>query len=721
MAKNKKISRRKFLVRGSLGTVGVLAVGTYLFRNPMRRALLEKVNAMDMSYMGEGVEPTIWFEITKENMIILHSPKVEMGQGTFTGLAQMAADELEVSMERLQVVHASSASGNIDLFSTGGSTSIVGLWQPLRELAATMREMLKMEGAKQLGTSLNEVSVVDGTVSDASSSLTYAVIAEKTSEWHLPETPSLKDVRDYRYIGRPIPRVDLEDKVFGAPIFGIDVALPNLVYGAVVRPTKIGASLQSADIAIAETMDGVVQIVQGSDFIGVVAETFTQAERAKQAIKTTWVTERDWQSKDIIEMTKVGMGNAFLLQKKGDAIDDGADVIQMEFQTPIGAHAQLEPNGVVADVSEKGATIYISTQVVALTRKEVANALGFSEDQVTIKPTYLGGGFGRRLHTPHAVQAALMSKEVGRPVKYFFSRQEEFQHDMFRPPTHHLLKGVLDDQGNIESIEHDLSSGSVAIGSPLLPSFINTVIGTDVGAIRGAFCQYLDIPNIRTVSWHVELPFATSWWRSLGLLANTFAWESFMDGLAVRAGKDPIGFRLNHIADDEAGRRLKSVIRKAGDVSNYSDEVKGGKAMGFAASTDAGTPCAHVVEVSLIEGRIKVHRVICVLDPGLAVNPDQVRAQCEGSIMMGLSASIYEKMEVVDGELSPIIYGPYQMATLKDTPKEITVILLQGRDSPGPVGEPPLGPIGAAIANAIFRLTGKRLTRMPLQEELKRV
>lgn len=718
MAISKKLSRRKFFVRGGLGTLGVLAVGTYLFRNPLRRQILKTVNAADPQYLGKGMQPTIWFEITKDNQVVVHSPKVEMGQGTFTGLAQMVADELEVDMNQITVVHASSALGNLDFFATGGSTSIASLWKPLRELAATMREMLRTEGAKLLGNSVEQVSAEAGMIIGTSSSMTYAAIAEKTSQWQVPDTPLLKSVSEYKFIGQPIPRLDLEDKVLGRPIFGIDVHLPNMVYGAVVRPTKIGASLKSVDFSKAKTMEGVVQMVQGEDFIGVVAETYTQAEEAKNAIKTTWMTQRNWQSKDIVEMTKVGKGDAFLLQKQGEEIKEEQGVIHMEFQTPIGAHAQLEPNGVVADVTDKGATIYISTQVVALTRKEVAKALKIDEELVNVKPTYLGGGFGRRLHTPHAIQAALMSKAVGRPVKYFFSRQEEFQHDMFRPPTHHVLKGKLDNLGNILAIQHDLSSGSVAIGSPLLPAFLNTALGTDVGAIRGAFCQYLGIPSIRTVSWHVELPFATSWWRSLGLLANTFAWESFMDELAWRAKKNPIEFRVNHLTNDEAGNRLQSVIREAGAHSNYTDEVIEGKAMGFAASTDAGTPCAHVVEVSLENNRIIVHRVVCVMDAGLVVNPDQVKAQCEGAIMMGLSASLYEKMEVIDGELTPTIYGPYQMATLKDTPEIIEVILLQGIEIPGPVGEPPLGPIGAAIANALFRLTGKRITKMPLQEQL---
>lgn len=713
MAK-KKISRRKFLVRGGLGTVGVVAIGTYLFRNPIRRKILEQVDGGESPYLGDGMEPMLWFEITKDNMVVLHSPKVEMGQGTFTGLAQMAADELEVNMKQISVVHAASMTGNMDNFATGGSNSISGLWQPLREMAATLREMLKIEASKKLGWVNEDMKVEDGIISVGEKQLTFAEIAGGVTEWEIPDTPILKNIKDYKYIGKPLPRIDLEAKVYGDSIFGMDAEMPDMLYGAVVRPTKIGAKFISADISKAEGMPGVVKIIQEDDFVGVVATSFTASEKAKDAIEVAWEVSDNWQTNDIRELTKVGKGDAFILQKEGSELDEDDEVIAMEFTSPIGAHAQLEPNGVLAFVDGDKATLKISTQVVALTRKEVANRLNIDEENVNIIPTFLGGGFGRRLHTPHAIQAAVMSKAVGKPVKYFFSRKEEFQHDLFRPPTHHELKAKLDASGNIEYLEHDFSSGDVAIDSAMLPGFISTVVGTDVGAIRGGFCHYGSIPNLRTVSWHVDLPFATSWWRSLGLLANTFAWESFMDELAVKAGKNPVEFRLAHIQDDEKGKRLKAVIKAAAKKSNYQDEPINGRAMGFAVSTDAGTPCAQVAEVSIANNEIKVHKVTCAMDPGIAVNPDQVRAQCEGAIIMGMSASLFEKMEVVDGELFPTIYGPYQMAQLKHAPKEIDVVLLQGMNKPGAVGEPPLGPIGAAIANAVFRLTNKRLTDLPL-------
>lgn len=715
--KNKKgWSRRKFLVRSAIGT-GVVLGTAYLTRPIWRRSLAQIANTAESPYLGSTDDPMIWFEVHADNTVILHSPKVEMGQGTHTGLAQIAADELEVDVNRMKVVHAASASGNLDQFGTGGSTSIPSLWMPMRELGATMRQMFLEEAARIWDQPLESLQVTDGVISDGSQSISYGELVAKTTNWSVPKTPPLKDVSEYQYVGKPIPRLDLSDKVMGAPIFGMDAEMPDMLFGAVVRPDLIGATLDQVDVSQAEGMPGVLKIVQEPDFVGVVAKSRMEAELAKEAISVTWKTDRNWQIEDIVDMIQVGKGKPTSIQKKGSPkriLDNEEGVIRAEFSSPAGAHAQLEPNGALAFVEDDQATIVMSTQVVQITRKEVAKRLGLKKEQVNIIPTFLGGGFGRRLHTPNAVQAAVLSKAVGKPVKCFFNRKEEFQNDTFRPPTHHVLRGKLNEDGTIKAIEHHISSGDVMYGSPLLPAALGTILGSDVGAWRGGMIQYRAIPNHQAISWRVKLPFATSWWRSLGLLANTFAIESFMDELAVAAGKNPVAFRLQHIQNDTAGNRLKAVIERAAQESNYHDEVVNGRALGFAASTDANTPCAHVVEVSMEDGLPKVHKVTCVMDPGLVVNPDQVRAQCEGSIIMGMSAALYEEMTVRDGALLPTIYGPYRMALMRDTPKEINVVLLENDDQPGSVGEPPLGPIGAAIANAMYRLTGERPRRLPL-------
>ncbi|MEL6698122.1 MAG: molybdopterin cofactor-binding domain-containing protein [Bacteroidota bacterium] len=715
---SKKISRRKFLVRGSLGTLGVLAVGTYLFRNPLRRTLIETIDATLPSYSGTGTEATLWFELTKENKVIFHSPKVEMGQGSFTGFAQMIADELDVSLDQIVIQAAATETGIVDGLSTGGSLSIATFWKPLRELAATMREMLKVLAAQKLGVAAASLSTKDGIISGGGKTLTYAAVAEGVTEWpELDEVPELRS-SGFKHIGKPVQRVDLAPKVFGAPIFGMDAEIPGMLHAAIIRPSAIGAKLKSVDTETASKMPGVVQVVQMDEWVGIVAQSYPEALAAKMKMKVEWDIPKVWTNEDLQEMLQVGKGDRLASQKEGDTLDPSSeDVVTMEFRSPIGAHAQLEPNAAVADYKDGKVTVILSTQVIGITQKMVAEAMDLDLENVNIVPTYLGGGFGRRLNTSHAIQACELSKAVGKPVKYVFTRKEEFQNDQFRPPTHHIMHGRLGEDGYLDGLEHHYASGDVSFNSVLLPNFLNNALGTDVGAIRGANIMYHKIPNYHTVQWHLTLPFATSWWRSLGLLANTFAIESFVDEMALKAGKDPVDFRLKRLDDSPNAKRIRKVIETAVEKSGYVNEVVEGRAMGLAASIDTGTPAAHVAEVSIEAGNIVVHKVTCAVDCGLAVNPDQVRAQCEGAITMGMSGALYEKMELKEGALTPTIYGPYKMALMRHAPKEIDIHLVQGVDIPMPVGEPPMGPIGAAIGNAVRRLTGKRLTELPINLE----
>jgi len=709
-AKNKK-SRRRFLLKFSLGTVVALGVGIYAGRNTLRRMMFDNFEAMIGDY-AINESPSTWFEINADNQIIFHSPKVEMGQGAFTGLAQIAAEELDVDIDKIKIIHASTAGRPIDPRSTGGSDSISALWNPLRQLAAQLREMLRSNAAEILGVPANSLTFDNGTVSANGQSLTYGEIVQKATKWEVPEEVKLKDAKDYKVIGKAIPRVDLMPKIMGEPIFGIDHTLPGMLYGIVVRPPLIDTT---------ESMPGVVQVVKEKDFVAVVAKSRPEAEMAARAINVEWKTNKVWEHSEILEMTKVGQGDDYLIQKVGSAIE-GDDIIEVEYTTTAGAHAQLEPNGSVAHIEGDKVTVYISTQVPNATLNEVAETLGFEKEQVKIQPTYLGGGFGRRLHTPNAMQAVLIAKAVGKPVHVFFSRKDEFQSAEFRPPTHHTLKAKMNENGMVESIEHNTSSGDHIFGSPLAPSIMETMLGADIGTWSGGRINYTKIPNIRTFAWRVHLPFATTMWRAPGLMANTFVVESFIDELAHKAGKDPVAFRLEHLPDTERGKHQKRVIQTAAEKAGWGKPLPEGRALGIATNSELGTAVAQVVEISIEEDssgkNIKVHKVTCAIDPVLAVNPDGIRAQVEGAIIMGMSACLYEKMEIKGGKITPTIFGPYRMALMKDAPKEIEVIILESGDAPKGVGEPPIGPIGAAIGNAVFALTGKRLRNLPLNDEL---
>ncbi len=676
---------------------------------------LEMIETMVPPYSGTGTEANLWFEITTDNNLILHQPKVEMGQGTFTGLAQIVSDELDMNISQITVTAAETATGIVDGMSTGGSLSVAQLWTPLREMAATMREFIKIEGAKKMGVDASSLSTADGILSGGGKTMSYAEAIADLKEFNLPKTPELRPVKNYKNVGKPIPRIDLTPKVMGDPIFGMDVEMPDMLHATVIRPEHVGASLKSADTSNAEKMPGVVKIMKKDGWVGIIANSFAEALAAKNKVTVEWDIPKKWSDEDLKEYLKIGQGNKQITQKKGSALDEeGEGVINMEFRSPIGAHAQIEPNGAVAYVKDGKATIKLSTQVIGVTQKQVAEALGMDNEDVNVIGTYLGGGFGRRLNTAHAVKAAQMSIEVGKPVKYFFTRKEEFQNDLFRPPTHHIMRGKMNGD-KLEALEHHYASGDVAMNSVIFPAAMGTILGSDVGASRGGSIMYGKIANRRSVQWHRTLPFATSWWRSLGLLANTFAIESFIDEMAINAGKNPVDFRLSMLGEEENQKRIRKVIEEAAAKGNYTDKATGNRAMGFAASIDANAPCAHVVEVSVDGNKVRVEKVTCVLDSGLIVNPDQVRAQCEGSIIMGISAALHEEMYLKDGRLFPINYGSYDMALMKHSPKEIDVHLVQGAENPLPVGEPPLGPIAAAIGNALKRITGKRLTELPMK------
>lgn len=707
-------SRRRFLVKFTIGTgvlVGAFAAGC----NPMRRMLIENMDSLLGDYANEDGVLT-WFEVNADNQIILHSPKVEMGQGAFTALGQLVAEELEVDMDKIRVVHAATLGRPVDPRSTGGSDTISSMWNTLRELAAKLREMMKANAAQIMGVPVSSLTINNGVISANGQSLTYGEIVQQATSWEEPKKVNLKSKKDFKVIGQAVPRVDLMPKILGDPIFGIDVALPEMVFGVVLRPPTIDTEYVSSDASQAQSMPGVIKVVQEKDFVAVVAQSRPEAEMAARKVKVNWKVNKVWEQEDILAMTKVGAGKDYLIQKEGSAIK-GEDLLEAEYSTAAGAHAQMEPNGSVVHIDGDKAMVYISTQVPGQTQKEVAETLGMNVEQVEVRPTYLGGGFGRRLHTPNAMQAALIAKAVGKPVHVYYSRKDEFQSAEFRPPTNHIVKGKLDGNGLIESIEHHTSSADALYGNPIAPAPLEMILGSDLGAWSGGLINYKKVPNIRVYAWRLQLPFSTTMWRAPGLMANTFVVESFIDELAHKAGKDPLEFRLSHLSDEGKELGIKNVLKAAAEKAGWGKPLPKGHGLGIAVCAEIGSPCAEIAQVSIENGEIRVHKVTCAMDVGLAINPDGIRAQAEGAIIQGMSASMYEKMEVQGGKIVPTIYGPYKIATLKEAPREIDVVILENGESPKGVGEPPVGPIGAAIGNAVFAATGKRLRKMPLADE----
>lgn len=709
--KNKKgLTRRHFLALMGAGG-GALALGLYVGVPAFRLGVGRLITENDSQPAGNPPPPTAWFEVLPTNRVRLHLSKTEMGQGAHTALAQIAAEDLGVTWEQLDVVQAVTSRLN-DAAGTGNSQSVRQLYGPLREAAATFREMLVRAAATQLGVAATALTVEAGVVrAPTGASRTYAELTAGSATWQLPEnfTPVLKPVREFKFIGQALGRVDIPAKATGQAQFGYDVRLPNMHYGAVARPPQFGARLASVDTSRAESFAGVVKVVTADNFAGVVAKTRAQAQGAAFALNVTWQGGQNLQQSDIDALTRVREGAGVVVQSEGQ-VQLAGNTVRAEYRTPMAAHAHLEPQAAVVDVRPDKVLVYCSTQAPTLVRRDVAKVLGRKEEDVDVQATYLGGGFGRRLNVEVAVEAARLAQAAGVPVHVGWTREEDFRQSYVRPPTHHVLTGALEN-GRITHLEHQQASGDVLFS--IFPWFVGDLLGADFGAYRGAVLRYDGIPNRRTLAERIKLPIKTSFWRGLGLLANIFAVESFMDELAHAAGQDPLAFRLAHLGDSPLNRRIRAVLTELGAQANWG-RPPAGRAHGLAMCVDAGTVVGLVAEVSVTGQTWRVHHLTSVVDAGLVINPDGAAAQTEGGLLMGLSSVKHEALTIKDGQFVPSNFDQYPMLRHSEAPS-ITVKFIQGDDQPHGMGEPPIGPIGAAVANALFSLTGQRLRDLPLR------
>ncbi len=712
-----RLSRRQFLIGAGLAGGG-LALG-FMFGVPAARLrIAESTDEGGGGFFNQSNDPLAWFEINGDDTISLYVPKVEMGQGVHTALKQIALEELGLPWESLVVIQGTTSVGPQDSSGTQGSNSISSSFTPLREAAATFREMLRQEAAVQLVKSPDSLTLQDqGFIANSGQTITFStIVASKSGSWEVPEEPpTLKPASEFNTIGQPLPRDDIPGKVTGEIIYGYDVKLPNMKYGAVLRPPTIEGKLRSLDTTEASQMPGVVDIVVEDDFAGVVADSRPEAWAAINKFDAQWDLGKLWQQEELDDIVTAGGPGGVTIQKEGNANRSlrGDAVYAAEYRTPLIAQSPLEAQAALADVQEEKATIWASTQAQSLVRENVAEAIGLEQEAIEVIPAYLGGGFGRKLGDV-AVEAARLSYGSGTPVHLGWNRPEELRHGFFAPPSHHRLQATLDPNGRIQAMKHEVGSGDIlfAFFSPLLIA----VFGADIGVTRGARIEY-DVPNRETTLWRRELPVKTGSWRGLGLLPNVFAVESFIDELAHQAQIDPLQFRLRNLADSGRGQKLKTVLQTAAQAADWESQPEQGHARGIACAYDFGTTVAAVAEVSIIEdtNQIRVHHITTAMDCGLVINPDGARAQMEGNVMWGVSASLQEEVKIKDGRVALNNFESYPLLTMKEAPTVNAILVDTGGQEPSGVGEPPIGPIGAAIANAVFNLTGQRLRRLPLK------
>ncbi len=718
-----RLSRRGFLI--GLGAAGAgLAVGAYFGKPALNLFVAESLAAGEHagnSFMQLADDPPLWLEVLPDSRIRLSLVKVEMGQGVHTSIAQIAVEELGIGWDDLVVQQADTSSDLVDSFGTGGSFSVASSYGPLRRAAAGMRSLLQREAASALKQAAGALRV-DGRgfaiADDPGRRVDFHTLVTAITDWELPAEDQLplKSVDEFTVIGQSVARIDIPDKVTGKAIYGYDMRLPDMRYGAVVRPPTLEARLRSASAGEAEQIEGVEQFVIDveSGFAGVVAKTRGAAWSAVKAMQTEWDEGHLWQQEEIEALIEPEGSGGITVQREGNAaraLSQGSP-ITATYRSPFAVQTPLEAPAALADVRGDQVRVWVSTQFQERAKGQIAAALGVDADTVRVTPTYLGGGFGSKLDTRVAIEAARLSRAAGAPVHVGWDRAEALRHGYLRPPTKNILTGALDDNGRIAAIEHRQGSGDVAFS--FMPDFMEFVMGADFGATIGARINY-DVPNRTVTAWRKTLPVWTGWWRGLGLFPNTFAVESFVDELAAAAGADPLRFRLEHLPDSPSGERMRAVLEAVAELSGWGTPLAAGRARGVACLI-SNTMVAQVAEVSVDEtsGKITVHDVACAVDCGLVVNGDGAKAQIEGNVMWGVGSTLIEQAYVKDGRLDLNNFETYPLLTMGEAPDVRSVLVNTGGETPYGMGEPPIAPVGAAIANAFAAATGRRIRTLPM-------
>jgi isoquinoline 1-oxidoreductase subunit beta len=727
-----KMTRRRFLI--GTGTLGLLGVGGWFGIQEGRLALMDRIEEIAGSGTKFPDSPNVWFEIAPTGPVVFFSPKLEMGQGIHSALAQIAAEELEVDWSQLESRQADSTRGfDAGLMFTFGSTSVNRLFRPVCEAAATMREMLRLEAAGQLGMSVAEVVALKGVCFarlNVKRKLTYGqIVAAKTGEWVMPVSkPILKARKSYSSIGQKMPRVDVRAKLLGEPVYGLDVSVPGMLYGAVAHPPQFGAKLKSGSAGDLGKIPGVEKIVIDveKNFAGVAASTRMVAHNVLKQLEKNliWTGGSSINQAELDAMVTARPGEGMVVRRRGNAgaINRTGTPLEASYRTPMAAHAHLEPLCATVHVQDKLIEAWVSTQMPISDAQALEPFAGKRE--VRIYPMQMGGSFGRKGAQTCAAAAARLSSETAKPVHVGWTREDEMRHSFYRPPAHMFLRGSLTPDGKIQAIEQVTASGDSIFSTIKIPELIKNLIGLDFGVHSGMFAPYA-LPNYEVRSIRLALPVPTGPWRGVGVFPNIFAVESFIDELAHAAKRDPLEFRLAHVPDTAEGARMKRVLEDVRERSNWNTPVASGRARGVAFSISTGTHVGMVVEISQNDREIVVERVTVSVDAGLVINPINAGLQAKGSLIMGIGSTLIEKITITNGRVDQENFKTlegssapaYPLMTLKQTPTEIDVYFVDSEEDPQGMGEPVIGAVGAAIANALFTLTGKRQRELPLKFE----
>ncbi|WP_158046126.1 xanthine dehydrogenase family protein molybdopterin-binding subunit [Skermanella pratensis] len=716
-----RTSRRRFL-QGSAAAAAGLTIGFHWSVGP---------RVASAASNGGSFAPNAFVRIGTDNTVTVLSKHLEMGQGVYTGLATLVAEELDADWSQVRVEGApadASLYNNLafgPVQGTGGSSSIANSYEQLRRAGATARALLVEAAAREWKVERAEVTVEKGVVSHAASSrsATFGDLAAKAAGLPVPADAPLKDPSRFTLIGTSVPRVDTRSKSNGTAQFALDVVLPGMVTAVIARPPVFGANVKSVDDAKALAIPGVVKVVRVPSGVAVVATNFWAASKGREALAIEWDESRA-ETRGTAELmaeykARAGKPGA-PARVEGDAakaLAGAAKTVTASFEFPYLAHAPMEPLDCVVRLDASGCEIWAGDQFQTIDQGNAAAAAGLKPEQVRINTLVAGGSFGRRANaaSDYIVEAVHVAKALdrGTPVKLVWTREDDIRGGRYRPMYYHTLTAGLDASGTPVAWRHRIVGQSIIGGTPFAPVLIKD--GVDGTSVEGASNLPYDIPNMLVDLHTTEVGVPVLWWRAVGSTHTAYSTEVFIDELASAAGKDPVDFRRALLAKHP---RHMGVLNLAAEKAGWGTPLPQGKARGVAVHESFSTYVAQVAEVTMQpDGSVKVDRVVCAVDCGLAINPDVIRAQMEGGIGFGLGGVMYGEVTLDKGRVEQSNFHDYRVLRIEEMPA-VEVHIVPSAAAPTGVGEPGVPPVGPAVANAVFAATGRRIRNLPFTRDM---
>ncbi len=708
------LSRRHFL------RASALASGGLLLSVSLPYAIGESEAADANSF-----EPNAFIRIGGDGKIILTMPYVEMGQGTYTSIPMLIAEELEIGLDQVRLEHAPAndkiyMNPLLGVQATGNSNAIRGAWEPMRKAGATARTMLIAAAAKRWNVDPASCRAENGEVHHQASGrrLGYGTLAADAAKVPVPENVALKKPADFKLIGTPAKRLDTPSKINGTALYGIDARPPGVKVATLAQSPVFGGRVKRVDDAAAKAVKGVRQIVRLDDAVAVVADHMGAAKKGLAALVIEWDEgpHAKLATADIArELESATTKSGAVAQNIGDvgkAMAGAATKVEATYQVPFLAHATMEPMNCTVHVRPDGCEIWVGSQVMGRAQAVAANALGMPLEKVVVHNHLLGGGFGRRLEVDGVIRAVEIAKQVASPVKVVWTREEDIQHDMYRPYWFDRISVGLDKTGKPVAWNNRFAGSSV-IARWLPPAFNK---GLDPDTTEGAIDLVYDIPNFHVEYVQVEPPgIPTAFWRSVGPSHNVFVTESVIDELAAVAKQDPVEYRRALLAKSP---RARAVLDLAAAKAGWGGPLPKGRGRGVSLQFVFGSYLAQVAEVEVAkDGTVRIQRIVCAMDCGSVVNPDTVRAQVQSGAIFGATAALFGEITLKDGRVEQGNFDTYQMLRINEAPA-VEVHIVQSSEPPGGMGETGTSGVVPAIANAVFAATGKRLRKMPVDPAL---